>query len=110
MDSRSTLCCGKGKFRNTCICIADLQAMCGWQPRYVLTDDSAVEQLTVRRALPGLQAGEQEVGGHLLCTVHTMRTLNKRFKATEHKPIFNALRQAMFTLQVSNAWNYVLKL
>jgi hypothetical protein len=69
---------------------------CGWQPRYVLTDDSAVEQRAVRHAFPGLQAGEQEVG-HLLCTVHTMRTLNKRFKATEHKPIFNALRQAMYT-------------
>ena len=27
MDSRSTLCCGKGKFGNTCICITDLQAM-----------------------------------------------------------------------------------
>ena len=26
-----------------------------------------------------------------------MHTLNKRFKATEHKPIFDALRQAMFT-------------
>ena len=60
---------------------------CGWQPRYVLTDDSAVEQRVVRCAFPGLPAGEQEVD-HLLCTVHTMRTLNKRFKATEYKQIF----------------------
>ena len=70
---------------------------CGWEPRYVLTDDSAVEQLAVGRAFPGLEGGEQEVE-HLLCTVHTMRTLNKRFKSKADKPILNALRQAMYTL------------
>ena len=69
---------------------------CSWQPRYVLTDNSAVEQLAIQRAFPGLQEGEQEVD-HLLCTVHTMRTHNKGFKATEDKPTFNALRQAMYT-------------
>ena len=68
---------------------------CGWKPRYVLTDDSAVEQLAVRRVFPGLEAGEQEVS-HLLCTVHTMRTLNKRFKSEADKPIFNVLRHAMY--------------
>jgi len=36
---------------------------------------------------------------HLLCTVHPMRTLNKRFKSEADKPIFNALRQAMYTLR-----------
>ena len=52
---------------------------CGWQPRFVHTDDSAVEQLAIRRAFPGLQEGEQEVD-HLLCTVHTMRTLSDRVR------------------------------
>src|SRR4051812_23984277 len=45
-----------------------------WLLRYILTDDSAVEQKAVQRAFPGLQAGEQEVT-HLLCVVHSERTL-----------------------------------
>ena len=40
----------------------------------MLTDDSAVEQCAVRKAFPGLSAGEQEVT-HLLCRVHSQRTL-----------------------------------
>jgi hypothetical protein len=73
-----------------------IKQWCGWQPRYVLTNDSAMEQLAVRNAFPGLIAGEQEVT-HLLCTMHSMRTLNKRFKAAEYQGIFNKLRQAMYT-------------
>ena len=46
--------------------------------------------------VPGLEAGEQEVS-HLLCTVHTMRTLNKRFKSASDKSVFNALRNATYT-------------
>ncbi|KAK9427538.1 hypothetical protein V1505DRAFT_379825, partial [Lipomyces doorenjongii] len=51
-----------------------------WKVRYFLTDDSAVEQLAVQKAFPGLIAGEQEVS-HLLCKVHSMRTLDRRLKA-----------------------------
>lgn len=49
-----------------------------WQPRYFLTDDSAAEQAAVQRAFPGLIAGEMEVD-HLLCVVHSERTLRRRF-------------------------------
>ncbi|RPB23976.1 hypothetical protein L211DRAFT_849142 [Terfezia boudieri ATCC MYA-4762] len=31
-----------------------------WQPRYIMTDDSAIEQCAVRLTFPGLNAGEQE--------------------------------------------------
>jgi hypothetical protein len=66
-----------------------------WELRYVLTDDSAVEQQAVRHAFPGLVAGEQEVS-HFLCSVHTMRTLNKRFKSNLDKPIFDVLQCTMY--------------
>lgn len=66
-----------------------------WQPRYVLTDDSAIEQSAVRKAFPGLSAGEQEVS-HLLCTVHSHRTLQRRFASEALKPICQTLRHAMY--------------
>jgi hypothetical protein len=59
-----------------------IKQWCGWQPYYVLINDSAMEPLAVRNAFRGLEAGEQETT-HLLCIVHSMRTLHKRFKATE---------------------------
>ena len=40
----------------------------------MLTDDSAGEQCAVRKAFPGLSAGETEVK-HLLCRVHSQRTI-----------------------------------
>ena len=73
-----------------------IKAWSRWKPRYVITDDSSIEQLAVRLAFPGLEGGEQEVG-HLLCTVHSMRTLKRRFNTIADKPIFNTLRHAMFT-------------
>lgn len=71
------------------------QRWCGWQPRYVLTDDSSIEQLAIQCAFPGLINGQQEVT-HLLCTVHSMRTLNRHFKAEADKKILSLLRHAMF--------------
>lgn len=67
-----------------------------WRPRYVFTDDSSIEQLAVRRAFPAFSVREQEVS-HLLCTVQSMRTLQRWFKTIKDKPILNLLRQAMFT-------------
>jgi hypothetical protein len=39
-----------------------------WKLRYILTDDSASEQSTVKKAFPGLQSGEQEVTHSLFRT------------------------------------------
>jgi len=55
----------------------------------MLTDNSAGEQCAVRKAFRGLEAGEQEVD-HLLCKVHSLRTIQKALagevnsKAREH--------------------------
>lgn len=45
-----------------------------WVPQYFLTDDSAAEQLGVRLAFEGTGIETE----HLLCTVHSMRTLIRR--------------------------------
>ena len=66
-----------------------------WQPRYILTDDSAIEQRAIRLSFPGLNAGEQEVT-HLLCSVHSNRTLLRRLGSIAHKPLYQLLKQAMF--------------
>ena len=60
-----------------------------------MTDDSAIEQRTIRLAFPGLKAGEQEVT-HLLCSVHSNRTLLRRLGTTAHKPIYQLLKHAMY--------------
>ena len=73
-----------------------LKSWCHWQPRYVLTDGSPFGQLAVEKAFCGLQTGEQEVT-HLLCTVHTMRTLQQKFSSAAAKLVLGILRQAMFT-------------
>ncbi|KAF8435878.1 hypothetical protein BGX38DRAFT_1216159, partial [Terfezia claveryi] len=46
-----------------------------------MTDDSAIEQRAIRLAFPSLNAGEQEVA-HLLCSVHSNRTLLRRLGST----------------------------
>ena len=68
-----------------------------WQPRYVLTDNSAIEQRAIRLAFPGLTAGELEVE-HLLCSVHSNRTLLRRLGSDAHKPIYQLLKHAMYCL------------
>ena len=68
-----------------------------WQPRYVLTDDSAIEQRAIRLAFPGLSAGEQEVT-HLLCSVHSNRTLLRRLGSNTNKPIYQLLKHAIYCL------------
>lgn len=60
-----------------------------------MTDDSAIEQHAIRLAFPGLSAGEQEVE-HLLCSVHSNRTLLWRLGSDSHKPIYSLLKYAMY--------------
>ncbi|KAA8893707.1 hypothetical protein FN846DRAFT_499967 [Sphaerosporella brunnea] len=56
-----------------------IKSWCCWTPRYVLTDDSSIEQLAVKK------------------TVHSMRTLQRKFFSAACKRVFDLLRQAMFT-------------
>jgi hypothetical protein len=67
----------------------------GWQLAYMLTDDSAAEQMAVRRAFPAREDGTQPVQ-HLLCTTHSERTLNRRLagkgKEKVRRCMFKALR------------------
>ena len=66
-----------------------------WNPRYVLTDDSVIEQRAIRLAFLGLSAGEQEVE-HLLCSVHSNRTLLRPLGSTANKPIYHLLKHAIY--------------
>jgi hypothetical protein len=65
-----------------------------WKLRYILTDDSASEQSAVKKAFPGLQGGEQEVT-HLLCRVHSERTLNRHLKGSRNKRAMNHMIAAL---------------
>ena len=60
-----------------------------------MTDDSAVEQRAVRLAFPGLSASKQEVD-HLLCSIHSYRTLLRRLSSTTRKRACNILNHAMY--------------
>jgi len=60
-----------------------------------MNNDSAIEQRAIRRALPGLNTGEQEVT-HLLCSIHSNRTLLRRFGSDDNKPIYQLLKHAMY--------------
>lgn len=65
-----------------------------WQPRYILTDDSAVEQKAVKLAFRGLIDGEQEVD-HLLCQVHSERTLRRRLAGEKYASSRSHLLRAL---------------
>ena len=63
-----------------------IKQMChySWNLRYILTDDSAAEQKAVKLAFHGLIDGENEVS-HLLCRVHSERTLDRNLKGKEYE-------------------------
>jgi MULE transposase domain len=76
-------------------CMRTIKLWCrgNWPLRYALTDDSATERLAVRQAFPGVDGGETNVT-HLLCTVHSSRTLMRRLShAPESRKHLNS---AMF--------------
>lgn len=60
-----------------------------WPLRYFLTDDSAVEQKAVRNAFAGLWAD------HLLCSVHSERTLRRRFGAPKYREVLAHMLAAL---------------
>ncbi len=66
-----------------------------WHLRYMLTDDSAGEQSAVQKAFPGLSAGETEVS-HLLCKVHSLRTLRKALPGEANQRCREHLMAALY--------------
>lgn len=55
-----------------------------WTMQYPLTNDSSIEKEVVRKAFKK----EEHVKNHLLCTVHTERTLQRNFKSEDDKPAY----------------------
>ncbi|KAF8441166.1 hypothetical protein BGX38DRAFT_1272784 [Terfezia claveryi] len=88
-----------------------------WQPRYIMTDDSAIEQRAIRLAFPGLNGGEQEAvaaataidnTGNMANYVQTywLQTASKwAMYARQHSPF---LLQAT-TTNACEAWHRKLK-
>ena len=62
-----------------------------WTPRYMLTDDSQIEQNAIGIAFPGIEAGEQTVDV-LLCTVQVMQNWNRKIY---HKPTWVKMIHAL---------------
>lgn len=62
-----------------------------WKMNYPLTDNSAIERLAVKKAF----GNEEFLKGHLLCTVHSERTLSYRFKSAADKVSYGHLRHAI---------------
>ena len=61
----------------------------------MLTDDSAGEQCAVRKAFPSLQIAETE-GTHLLCRVHSCRTIDKNLAGDNCKESRKHLMAALY--------------
>ncbi|KAF9150136.1 hypothetical protein BGX20_005790, partial [Mortierella sp. AD010] len=59
-----------------------------WQPRYMLSDQSSIENKSINMAFPGITRGEQNCDV-ILCSVHIMRTWKLKIyvKETEAKMI-----------------------
>ena len=54
--------------------------------------DSASEQLAIKKAFPGVKEGELQPL-HLLCTVHSDRTLRRKVRNSQ---VANLVRKAMY--------------
>ena len=68
---------------------------CSWRPRYFLTDDSAAEQLAVKKAFPcSDDIGVIEVD-HLLCRVYSMRIIDRALKAKKYEVVCGHLIAAL---------------
>ena len=63
--------------------------------RYIFTDDSAGEQCAVRKAFRGLIDGECEVT-HLLCKIHSRRTLMKKLPGKPNKKAVDHVFAALY--------------
>lgn len=63
--------------------------LCRWSPRYILSDQSSIEAKAVKKAFPGISAGEQECEV-ILCVVHVMRVWLTKIYEKEPRDIMAA--------------------
>jgi hypothetical protein len=77
--------------------LIQIKRWCGmhWLLCYILIDDSASKQAGVKKAFYGLNAGKQEVT-HLLCIIHSDRTLKHHFGHSSKANILQHLQQALW--------------
>lgn len=64
-----------------------------WKMQYPLTDNSAIEKAAVRKAFD--TEDHSFVKCHLLCTVHSERTLARRFRSEDSKVAYGYMRHAI---------------
>jgi len=74
---------------------------CQWKMEYPLTDNSAIEKAAVRKAFES----EGHVKQHLLCTVHSERTLRRRFRSQETHIAYEHMRHAIRVLSETECIN-----
>lgn len=68
-----------------------------WKMAYALTDDSAVEQRAVKNSFPSTNGDKDgHLKGHILCTVHSERTLKRRFGSLTMHKCLEELHHAMY--------------
>ncbi|GBC09883.1 hypothetical protein RclHR1_00920001 [Rhizophagus clarus] len=60
-----------------------------WSPRYFLLDQSGIEAKGIKKAFPGISAGEQQCDV-ILCVVHVMRTWMTKIYDKKTRDIMNA--------------------
>ncbi|RHZ83977.1 hypothetical protein Glove_86g243 [Diversispora epigaea] len=66
-----------------------VRSYCNWIPRYMLSDQSSIEAKGIRKAFPGISAGEQECEV-ILCVVHVMRIWMTKIYDKKTRNIMNA--------------------
>ncbi|KAF9998378.1 hypothetical protein BGZ80_006797 [Entomortierella chlamydospora] len=90
-----------------------------WEPRYILCDQSAIENRAINNAFPGITRGEQNYDV-ILCTVHVMRawmrnipchkTRNKMIAAMHKKTKIGCnqlIQEAIRTCPLQTTVNYI---
>ncbi|RHZ79614.1 hypothetical protein Glove_143g4 [Diversispora epigaea] len=66
-----------------------VRSYCNWIPCYMLSDQSSIEAKGIRKAFPGISAGEQECEV-ILCVVHVMRIWMTKIYDKKTRNIMNA--------------------
>ncbi|CAB5203214.1 unnamed protein product [Rhizophagus irregularis] len=64
-------------------------SFCHWIPRYILSDQSSIEAKAIKKAFPGISAGEQECEV-ILCVVHVTRTWMTKIYEKQTRNVMNA--------------------